>query len=615
VSARARPARLLAAYSVGVYLFLYAPIVVLAVFSFNAGRQTAVWQGLTFDWYRRLLGDEFLLASFRNSLLVALATTILALAIGVPAALALARAPRRPATLALLLVPLVLPEVVLGAGLLSLFGLLQLRLSLLTVVVAHLVFSVSYVTIVVRARLAGQDPALEEAARDLGAGASGAFWRVTLPLAMPGILASALLVVTLSLDDYVVTSFVAGAGATTLPLQIYSLLKVGVTPEVNAISTLLLVATVLLILAAQRLLVGGPRRRRARPSPIAAAGLLLAAGALLHCGRGTRAPAAPVPAEPLNVFIWTSYLPDDVAHDFERRTGHHLSVDTYSSNEALLEKLQSRVADYDIVVPSDYMVRVLVKEHLLLGLDHRRLRALDVLDPLFLNRPFDPGNQYSLPFLWGTTGIGYNREKVGAIDSWQALFDPRHAGRILMLDDEREAFGAALKIAGRSLNERDPRVLAAAAAKLKAQKPLVRTYNSADFATLLAAGDVDLAQGYSGELARVVADAPQRFAYVVPKEGATLWIDNLAIPATARHRQAAYAFINYLLDPAVAAEIVNRVRYASANRAALPRIAAAIRSDPAVYPPPDVLGRCELLDDLGDTLPLLDRLWTEVKVE
>ena len=255
------PRRLLVSHGVLVYLFLYLPIAVLVVFSFNAARQTAVWTGFTLDWYRRLLRDGVLLGAVRNSLEVAAVTTVVATVLGTLAALALGTLGRSPAgfrgqraTQALLMLPVVIPEIVLGAALVTFFGVSHLRLSLATVIIAHVVFSISYVAIVVRARLAGLDPALEEAARDLGAGAFDTFRRVTLPLLLPGVVASALLVFTLSIDDYVITSFVAGVGATTLPLHIYSMLKVGVTPEVNAVSTLLLAVTVVLIVAAQRLL-------------------------------------------------------------------------------------------------------------------------------------------------------------------------------------------------------------------------------------------------------------------------------------------------------------------------------------------------------------------------
>jgi spermidine/putrescine transport system permease protein len=292
------PGAALAAHTAAVYLFLYLPIAVLAAFSFNSARQTAVWQGFTLDWYDRLAHDERLLGAVRNSLLVAVLATALATVVGTLAALAFsgvggpaagrgaragarrdrqgllgrwsraradarrARGLERRVTQVMLLLPVILPEVVVGAALLTFFGVLRLRLSLLTVVVAHVVFSVSYVALVVGARLAALDPALAEAARDLGAGGWEVFRRVTLPLALPGIAAGALLVFTLSIDDYVITSFVAGAGATTLPLHIYSLLKVGVTPEVNAVSTALLATTIVLITLAHRLL----RRDAGSPS-------------------------------------------------------------------------------------------------------------------------------------------------------------------------------------------------------------------------------------------------------------------------------------------------------------------------------------------------------------
>jgi spermidine/putrescine-binding protein len=339
--------------------------------------------------------------------------------------------------------------------------------------------------------------------------------------------------------------------------------------------------------------------------------LVLLASALLACGG--KGPAAKEKRQ-VNLYIWTNYLPDEVVAGFEKRTGIHVNVDTYASNEALLDKVQSGVADYDVVVPSDYMMKILIPQKLLHPLDHARLPHFQNLDPRFLNQKYDPGNGYSIPYLWGTTGLGFAK-KLGAIDSWQAVFDPKNGGRILMLDDMREVFGAALRLMGRSINERDPEVLKKAADMLKGQKRLVRTYNSADFANLLATGDVDLAQGFNGELAKVVAKEPARLGYVVPKEGGTLWIDNLAVPKSARHVDEAYAFLDYLAEPGVAAAIVNGVHYASANKEALGKIDPKITGDPAIYPPKEILDRCELIEDLGQTTQLLDQLWTEVKAQ
>ena len=318
----------------------------------------------------------------------------------------------------------------------------------------------------------------------------------------------------------------------------------------------------------------------------------------------------------LNLYIWSSYMPQDVLDDFSRQTGIAVHYDLYDSNEPVLEKLQSGVADYDLVVPSDYMVRILIHLDLLKPLERERLQGLGNLDPRFLNKGFDPANRYSLPYVWGTTGFGYSTERVkGTANSWAPLFDPANKGQILMLDDMRECFSAALKYLGESINTRDPAILKRAAELLKKQKPLVKTYNSSDFENILASGDVTYAHGYNGQIAKVIAANPGRFAYVVPKEGATIWVDSVCIPAQARHTDSIYAFLNFILDPKINARIINAIRYASGNGAAQPWIDPAITHDPAVYAPEEALARCEFVEDIGEATELMDEYWTEIKAQ
>lgn len=326
--------------------------------------------------------------------------------------------------------------------------------------------------------------------------------------------------------------------------------------------------------------------------------------------------ATPAGDRQLNVYIWSEYLPQEVVDRFAKEKGIKTTVDTYDSNEALLEKLQSGVADYDVVVPSDYMVRILVAEKLVQPLQKDKLPNLKNLDARFLDREFDKGNAHSLPYFWGTTGLGYNKEKVKApLESWAVVFDPAHKGRILMLDDMRECFGVALKLMGKGLNEKDPEVLKQAAAKLKEQKPLVKAYNSGDFANILASGDVDLAHGYNGQLAAVVAENAEKFGFALPKEGGTIWMDNVAISAKSRHVEEAHAFLDFIMDAEVNASIVNAVRYASPNAAARAHIDPKILGDVIVYPPDDVVARCEFMEDIGETTTLLDQYWTEIKAQ
>ncbi|MEO8276359.1 MAG: spermidine/putrescine ABC transporter substrate-binding protein [Thermoanaerobaculia bacterium] len=360
---------------------------------------------------------------------------------------------------------------------------------------------------------------------------------------------------------------------------------------------------------------------------LAAVGFIAALASLAGCAKPTaEAPAAASAtaataavnkkdAGKLNIYIWSAYLPKEVLDDFTAKTGIQVNFDTYDSNEALLEKLQSGVADYDLVVPSDYMVRILTAEKLVQQLDHAKLPNIANLDPRFLDKKFDPKNEHSLPYFWGTTGFGYNKKKLGTLDSWQAIFDPKNKGRILMLDDMREVFGAALKSMGKSLNTTDPAILKQAADLLKKQKKLVATYNSGDFANILAAGDVDIAHGYNGQLAEVVAKEPEKLAYVVPKEGATLWMDNVCIPAKARNVENAYKFLNFIMEPEVNAAIVNGVSYASANVPAKKFIKPEILNDASIYPSDDVIARCEFIEDIGDTTTVLDQYWTEIKAQ
>ena len=256
-------------FSLFIYLFLYAPILVLVVFSFNKGRLTAAWEGFTFQWYGKLLENQQIMTAVRNSLIVGLSATALSTVLGTAAALAFHRHRfrRQEALDALITIPIVVPEIVLASSLLLLFASVGLGLGFVTIILAHVAFSVSYAVVVVKARLAGFDRSLEEAAMDLGAGPWRTFWRVTLPQIAPGVLAAALLVFALSIDDYVITSFVSGVGSTTLPVQIYSMLRRGITPEINAVSSLMLMATSLLLFAAHRLEQGA--RPRQAPLPIA----------------------------------------------------------------------------------------------------------------------------------------------------------------------------------------------------------------------------------------------------------------------------------------------------------------------------------------------------------
>ena len=233
------------------YAFLYIPLVIVVVYSFNDSRLNAEWVGFTLDWYDKLFHNQEMLAAAGNSLLIALTASAVSTVLGTMAGMAMYRYPTRLLQI-LVLAPIAIPEILMGVSLLIFFVLLNFTLGLVSVALAHIAFCIGFVAIVVRARLAGMDESLTEAARDCGATPWNAFRYITLPLIMPGVIAGALMAFTLSIDDFVITFFTAGAGTVTLPLQIYSMIKIAVTPEVNAVSSLLMLLTLALIIIASK---------------------------------------------------------------------------------------------------------------------------------------------------------------------------------------------------------------------------------------------------------------------------------------------------------------------------------------------------------------------------
>jgi spermidine/putrescine transport system substrate-binding protein/spermidine/putrescine transport system permease protein len=594
-----------------VYFFIYAPIAVLVIFSFNRSRLSAQWLGFSMEWYVSLWHNQHIQQSLANSLLVAGATTIFCVIFGTLTALLLARTTLRGRTLldGLIYLPLVIPEIVIAVAMVIFFSMLRFQLSLTTIILAHITFCISYVIIVVGARLAGTDRAYEEAALDLGCNEVGVFFRVTLPLAAPGIISAALLVFTTSLDDYLITSFVSGVQSTTLPLEIYSMLKRGITPEINAISTVILAATIPLVYFAQRLERGAIRTRTALIS-VSAVFLLMAVPVVARTWPGG------VALPQLNIYCWSTYISPRVVRGFEDEFHCHVNYDYYDSNEALLAKLQAGNTNYDIVVPSDYMIEILIQQGLLAKLDKSKLpTAWANVDPRFMGLSFDSHNDYSVPYAWGTSGLAYRSDLIKEkVDSWDALFDPRYAGHILVLDDTREVFGMALKKLGYSLNSTNPDEIRQARDLLMRQKPLVKGYNSSNFEQDLVAADAWIAQAYNGNMTFALRDEP-RIKYVIPKEGCTISVDGMCLPRNAPHKELAMEFMNYFHRPEVAAEFVNDCGFNVPNRYAARDVEGWILAEPAIFPDPASLVHCEFMRDVGPVITLYDRYWTEIKAQ
>jgi spermidine/putrescine-binding protein len=324
-------------------------------------------------------------------------------------------------------------------------------------------------------------------------------------------------------------------------------------------------------------------------------------------------PAAKTPRT-LYYFTWSDYVDPDTIAEFERSAGVTVVVDTFSSNEELLAKLQSGADGYDVTVPSDYMVSIMVHQGLLAELDLNKIPNVRMVTDRLQRLPFDPENRHSIPYLWGTVGIGYDSAVIPSPpDSWAVLWDPQYKGRISMLNDQREVLGAALRSMGQSLNTRDPAIIGQAKDKLLAQKALVKTYTSENYDQLLASGEVVLAHGWGGAVARAMVERPS-VKFIVPREGGTIWSDCLVVLKHSKNKELAMRFINFLLDREVAARTTTRVLFASSNREAKPLVKAQVRENPAVYTPDSVFARLEWMTDVGREIRFYDRAWTELKM-
>ncbi|HBN81757.1 MAG TPA: spermidine/putrescine ABC transporter substrate-binding protein [Ruminococcaceae bacterium] len=351
------------------------------------------------------------------------------------------------------------------------------------------------------------------------------------------------------------------------------------------------------------------------------AALVFLASALPSASAASGAPAAKS-GETINVYNWGEYISNgvdgslDVNKEFTKRTGIQVNYTTFESNENLYAKLVSGGANYDVIIPSDYMISKLTAEGMLEKLDFRNIPNFRYIDKQFQNPVYDPKNEYSVPYTWGVVGIFYNKKYVKEkVDSWKILWDEKYAGKILMFDNPRDAFGIAQKILGYSYNSTDPAQWEEAAMLLKRQKPLVQAYVMDQIFDKMSSGDAWLAPYYAGDAATLVEDNPDIGFAIPEKEGTNFFVDAVCIPKGSRHKAAAEAYINFLCDPEIAAANVDYIGYSTPESAAKKLLPKEVVDNPIFYPDQKILNRSEIFTNLpDDTNRLLDTLWAEVKM-
>ncbi len=344
-------------------------------------------------------------------------------------------------------------------------------------------------------------------------------------------------------------------------------------------------------------------------------------------------PRMNITSKELNLFVWTEYFPPDMLECFQLVYGIKINRDEYSSNEEMYAKLSAGGTSYDLVQPTDYIVSLMIRQGLLQELDHTKLPNIGNMNPANMNLPFDPGNKYTVPYLAGTDAIVYNADKVkNPPKSWADLWNPEYAGRMVFLDDSRVTIGMTLLTLGYDVNTKDPAQLDQAKAKLGKLIPNVKLFDSDSPKTALIAGDVDLGIVWTGEAFLAHAEIPA-ITFVYPTEGPILWQDNWAMPKSAPHADAAYAWMSYIMQGDIFWLTMRDFPYINPNTAAidfakgnqmqvkdsngndttLSAIYDAFIASPITNPPADAIASGHRIDDVGDALPLYDQIWTEVK--
>ncbi|MGY3725633.1 spermidine/putrescine transport system substrate-binding protein [Granulicatella balaenopterae] len=321
-------------------------------------------------------------------------------------------------------------------------------------------------------------------------------------------------------------------------------------------------------------------------------------------------------SDTITMYNWGDYIDPELLKEFEEETGYHVIYETFDSNEAMYTKIKQGGTNYDIAVPSEYMIDKMIDEDLLLPLDHSKLPSINHIDPRFLDQSFDPGNVYSIPYFWGTLGIVYNTEMIseGAITSWQDLWKEDFRNSILFIDGAREMIGLTLQSEGYSLNEKDEAIVREAGAKLKQLMPNAKAIIADEMKMYMIQEEAPIGVTFSGEAAMML-EGNEHLTYLIPSEGTNVWFDNLVIPKTAKNIDGAYALMNFINRPENAARNAEYIGYSTPNKDAKELLPIEVIEDPGFYPNDEQMDHMEVYENLGtDALGLYNDLFLEAKI-
>ncbi len=606
-------------------IFFYVPILYMIIFSFNSSKSLTVFTGFSLTWYQRMLESHDMMEALYTTFSVAILATLISTVVGTLAAIGLSSSRKiiRQIMEQIDNLPIMNPDIVTAIGLMLLFITFNVQKGYLTMLLAHIAFCVPYVILTVMPKIRELNPNLADAAMDLGATPTQALTKVILPQITPSIISGALVAFTMSIDDFVISYFVTGRGVKNLSIMVYTMSK-RVNPSINAISTLVVViiTIILLVINIAPLIMkkhGGHtsflsgKKRFIVPAVLA---VIIIGGILIAVFHGNSL-SRPYEGQTLLVYNWGEYTGDEIISDFEEYTGAKVVMENYESNEQMYIKVANGEA-YDVLVPSDYMIQRLIDENLLQKLDKDSLTELDSLSEDVLGLPYDPDNDYSVPYFWGTVGIVYDKNKVNYEDleelGYGIFLDTDYAGDVYLYDSERDSFMMALKSLGYSMNTEDEDEIT------EAYDWLVQCVQTMD--TEIVTDEIidDMAQGrkalalmYSGDAAYVMSEN-EDMGFYLPETGTNQWSDAMVIPANAENPELANEFINFICSYEAAYNNSSYVGYTSPNLEVMNDLADTEFEGIDAYIPRTDNPNDEVFEYNENTRQLISNLWSRVKI-
>lgn len=605
-------------------VFFYAPILFMIIFSFNSSKSLTHFTGFSLRWYEAMLKNHSMMESLYITIIIALLATIISTIIGTITAIGLSKSKKvlRAFVSQVNDFPIMNPEIVTAIGLMLLFITFQIEKGFVTLLLAHIAFCIPYVILSIMPKIKSLDPNLADAAMDLGATPWQALVKVIVPQIMPGIVSGALIAFTMSFDDFVISYFVTGQGVKNLSIMVYTMSK-RINPSVNAISTLVVLLititlTIVNILPIIRKKTSPSKQNK--PWKWAVAGVVVVGLVASLFGLNKSAGSQPYAGQTLHVYNWGEYTGENIISGFEELTGAKVIMDNFDSNEQMYIKVANGDA-YDVLVPSDYMIQRMMQEKMLQKLEpETRKECLGELVDAIKGLPYDPKNECSIPYFWGTVGIVYDKRKVSEEDlekdGWDIFLDQKFKGDIYLYDSERDSFMMALKALGYSMNTTSQDELNAAYNWLiqcvQTMDPEIVTDEIIDN---MAQARKALGVIYSGDAAYVMSEN-ENMGFYMPKSGTNLWSDAMVIPKNAKNPKLANEFIRYITSYDAAMDNSSYVGYTSPNKEVMEELGGKGGDYDGInaYTPRAGYDKDEVFQYDETTRKIIADLWSRVKV-